>query len=111
MADRPKDKHCKPSGPEVEFYLGANSQYQKGEEIPVKVNGYEYGVIVGQRNKLPQEVLEVLQNAKSQTEVPSLDAVDPHRRGVPRKQEDFFRPKTEYTYQSDFDIEVLGVRD
>lgn len=106
-----KDKHVRPGGPEVEFYLGANSQYKKGEEIPLDINGHKYGVIVGQRNKLPKEALEVLQNAKSQTEVPALSQYDPTRRGMPRKQEDFFRPKTEYVYQSDFDIEILKVND
>lgn len=106
-----KDKHIPPGGPEVEFYLSANGQYRKGEEIPLNINGHKHHVVVGQRNKLPQEALEVLQNAKSKTEVPDLNAVDPSRRGVPRKQEDFYNPKKDYVYQSDFDIEILNVRD
>lgn len=105
-------KHPDAGGPEVEFYLGANSQYQKGEAIPIRVNGgKKHWAVVGQRNKLPREALEVLQNAKSRTEVPDLEKYDPTRRGMPRKQEDFYNPKTEYVYQSDFDIEILTVRD
>lgn len=107
----PKDKHGAPGGPEVEFYLGANPQYKKGEAIPINVNGHKHWVVVGQRNTLPQDALEVLQNAKSQTEVPKLDEYDPARRGVPRKQEDFYNPKTEFVYQSDYDIEILKVHD
>lgn len=111
MAERRKDKHVAPGGPEVEFYLGANGQYTKGEEIPINVNGHKHYVVVGQRNKLPQQALEVLQNAKSQTQVPDLKQYDPTKQGMPRKQEDFYRPKTEYVYQSDFDIEILNVKD
>lgn len=105
------DKHIAPGGPEVEFYLGANGQYQKGEGIPINVNGHKHWAVVGQRNKLPQEALEVLQNAKSKTEVPDLSQYDPSKRGMPRKQEDFYMPKTDYVYQSDFDIEILSVKD
>lgn len=107
----PSDKHTKPGGPEVDFYLAANGQYRKGEAVPISVNGFEYIAKVGQRNTLPQEVLEVLQNAKSRTEVPDLASVDPDKRGMPRRQEDFYNPKKDYQYQCDFDIEVLGTRD
>ena len=102
-----KDKHCAPGGPEVEFYLGANAQYQKGEAIGIKINGFKHYAIVGQRNKLPAQVLQVLRDAKSHTEVPNLEQYDPARRGVPRKQEDFYNPQTTHVYQGDFDIEVL----
>lgn len=102
-----KTKHPKPSGEEVEFYLGASSQYKKGETIPVKVNDYLFEVKVGGRNKVPKEVLAVLQNAKSQTKVPDLERYDPNMRGVPRRQEDFYNPETKTEYQSDFDIEIL----
>ncbi len=106
------DKHIAPGGPEVEFFLGANGQYKKGEAIPISVNGTTtHWAVVGQKNKLPQEALEVLQNAKSKTAVPDLNQYDPTRRGVPRKQEDFYNPKMDYVYQSDFDIEVLKVND
>lgn len=105
--ERRSDKHIAPAGPVVEFYLAANSQYKKGEVVPITVNGYKHWAVVGQRNKLMQDAFEVLQNAKSQTEVPKLSVYDPSQRGVPRKQEDFYNPKTEYVYQSDFDIEVL----
>lgn len=102
------DKHPKPSGKEVEFFLSANSQYKKGERIPVKVNGYRYEAVVGQRNRLPEEVVSVLKNAKSSTSVPELDRYNPDQGGMPRKQSDFFRPSTQAVYQSDFDIEVLN---
>lgn len=106
-----KDKHIPPGGPEVEFFLSANGQYKKGEGIPITVNGHRHWAVVGQKNVLPQEALEVLQNAKSKTEVPDLERYDPTRRGVPRKQEDFYNPKTEFVYHSEYDIEVLNVRD
>lgn len=105
--DTRQDTHPRPSGEEVEFYLGASAQYRKGESIPIKVNDYVYEARVGQRNKLPKEVLQVLQNARSQTSVPDLERYDPTRRGVPRKQDDFFNPEKEIVYQSDFDIEIL----
>lgn len=101
------DKHGPPAGGEVEFYLGSNAQYKKGEAITINVNGYKHHAVVGQRNKLPKDALAVLQNAKSQTSVPDVDAYDPSRRGVPRKQEDFYAPARKYVYQSDFDIEIL----
>jgi hypothetical protein len=102
------EKHPKPSGKEVEFFLSANSQYKKGERIPVKVNGYRYEAVIGQRNRLPEEVVSVLKNAKSSTSVPELDRYNPDQGGMPRKQSDFFRPSTQVVYQSDFDIEVLN---
>lgn len=102
------DKHCKPGGPVTEFFLSANGQYKKGERIPIKVNGYEYYAEVGRRNKLPKEVVQVLQNAKSSTVVPDLSRTNPDRGGMPRKQEEFFNPSTTVDYQSDFDVEILG---
>ena len=63
---------------------------------------------MGQRNKLPEEVVSVLKNAQSSTSVPELDRYNPDKGGMPRKQEDFFRPQKETVYQSDFDIEVLN---
>lgn len=106
----PSDKHVKPSGGMVECYVAANDQYKKGETIPVTVNGYRYEVTIGSRNTIPQEVLSVLQNAKSKTAVPDLEAYDPSRGGVPRKQEDFFRGKQKFVEQSEWDIEVLKER-
>jgi hypothetical protein len=100
-------KHGKPSGDEVEFFLSANNQYKKGEQIPIIVNGHEFVAVVGQRNKLPDDVVSVLRNAKSSTAVPELGRYNPDKGGMPRRQEDFFRPKTEVVYQSDFDIEEL----
>lgn len=102
------DKHCKPSGDEVEFFLSANNQYKKGERIPIDVNGYKYVAVVGNRNRLPEEVVSVLKNARSSTTVPELERYNPDKGGMPRKQEEFFRPHTEVVYQSDFDIEVLN---
>lgn len=103
-----KDKHSRPSGPDTEFFLSANPQYRKGERIPIRINGHEYEATVGARNTLPKEVVEVLQNAKSSTNVPDLDRTNPDRGGMPRKQDDFFNPSTKVDYQSDFDIEILG---
>lgn len=97
----------KPSGPEVEFYLGANAQYDKGERIPIHINGYDYEAVVGSRNKLPKEVVEVLQNAKSQTKVVDLERYDPSKGGVPRKEKDFYNPATGFVYQSEWDVEIL----
>ena len=103
-----KSKHERPSGKDVDFFLSANTQYKKGERIPVSINGYDYVAVVGQRNRLPEEVVAVLKNAKSSTNVPDLDRYNPDKGGMPRRQEDFFRPKTEVVYQSDFDIEELN---
>lgn len=102
------DKHGRPSGKEVEFFLSANNQYKKGERIPISVNGHKFEAIVGQRNRLPEDVVSVLKNCKSSTNVPDLDRYNPDKGGMPRKQEEFFRPSTEVIYQSDFDIEELN---
>lgn len=107
----PSKKHQRPEGPEVDFYLGANAQYKKGERVPVVINGHRYNVVVGAKNTMPSEVVEVLQEAKSRTQVPDLASYDPSRRGVPRKEEEFFNPKQDYVYQSDFDVEILNIRD
>lgn len=106
-----KDKHVKPSGPLVDFYLAANAQYKKGERIPLSVNGFEYTCTVGSRQKLPKEVVDVLQNAKSRTERVKTSIYDPEKGGVPRKQEDFYKPEKDYVYHSEFDVEILSVKD
>jgi hypothetical protein len=108
MSQTPSKKHERPSGKDVEFFLSANSQYKKGEKIPLSINGYEYYATVGQRNCLPEELVSLLKNSKSGTTVPELDRYNPDKGGMPRRQEDFFRPKTEVVYQSDFDIEELN---
>lgn len=104
-------KYPEPAGPMTEFFMSANSQYKKGEGIPIEVNGYKHWVVVGQRNKLPADVLQVLQDAKSKTEVVDTARYDPNKGGVPRKQEDFYNPKTQFVYQSEYDIEVIKVHD
>lgn len=104
----PEQKHPKPSGEMVEFFLSANNQYKKGERIPVIINGHRYEAKVGQRNTLPAEVVAILKNCQSSTTVPELDRYNPDKGGMPRKQEEFFNPQTEVAYQSDFDIEVLN---
>lgn len=108
MADRSESKHGKPCGEIVEFYLSANSQYKKGERIPISINGHTYTAVVGQRNKLPEEAVAVLKNCQSSTNVPDLGRYNPDKGGMPRRQEEFFAPQTETVYQSDFDIEVLN---
>ena len=102
-----KDKHAAPGGPEVEFFLATPPQYKKGEGLRIHINGHDHFVQFGSVNKLPEQALQVLLDAKSQTEVPALDQYDPSRRGMPRKQEDFYNPQTTVVYQNDFDIEVL----
>lgn len=106
-----RESHPKPEGPMVEFYFGANSQYQRGEAIPVTVNGHKYRAIVGQRNTLPREVVKVLQNAQSRTQVVDRKAYDPAEGGKPRDQREFFAPKTTHVYQQDYDIEVIKVHE
>ncbi len=100
-------KHSRPYGPKTEFFLSANSQYKKGERIPIEVNGYKFEAEVGKRNALPAEVVEVLQNAKSRSYVPDVDKYNPDRGGKPRAQDGFFNPETRVEYHSDFDIEIL----
>lgn len=102
------DKHVRPSGDEEEFFLSANNQYKKGERIPITVNGFHFEATVGQRNRLPKDVVDVLRNARSSTKVPELDRYNPDKGGMPRSQAEFFRPTTEVVYQADFDIEKLN---
>lgn len=105
------EQHPKPNGPDVDFYLGANSQYTKGEVIPININGHTFEARVGQRNVLPKEVMQVLQDAKSRTMVVDRKQYDPAEGGKPREQADFFAPKTTHVYQSEFDIEVIKVHE
>lgn len=100
-------KHGKPQGELVEFYLPANEQYKKGYVLPYNINGHDGVAIVGAKNKAPREVVEMLKNCQSRTAVPKLKAVDPGQNGVPRDQAEFFNPKIEHIYQSDFDIAEL----
>ncbi|MGL5935278.1 MAG: hypothetical protein ACRCZI_06605 [Cetobacterium sp.] len=105
-----KDKHSKPCGPLESFYFGASAQYKKGERITVTVNGFSYEAVVGAKNTFPKEVVDVLRNCQSRTTVPDVDRYDPTRRGMPRKQEDFFNPATTVSYQCDFDIETIETK-
>jgi hypothetical protein len=97
----------KPCGEIVKFYLPPNAQYRKGERIPVQINGYLYQPIVGETNEFPEEIVQVLEEAKSRTSVPDLDRYDPERYGVPRSQDEFFNPRMKAVYQQDFDIKRL----
>lgn len=100
-------KHEKPHGEPVKFYLPANEQYKKGHVLPYSINGHDGIAIVGAKNTAPREVVEMLKNCQSRTAVPNLKAVDPGQSGVPRDQADFFNPKIDHVYQSDFDIAEL----
>lgn len=101
-------KHPKPDGPMTEFILMPNDQYKSGEAIPININGYAYQAVVGQRNKLPKDVLSALQDAKSTaTAVPDLDKSDPYAGRQPRSQEDLYRPPQKWHYQNNWQIEVL----
>lgn len=110
MAERKGKHYDKPSGEPVEFFFGANSQYQKGEVIPISVNGYKYEARVGHRNTLPREVVQLLKDAKSRTERVTTKQYDPSQGGVPRSDKDFFNPQKDTISISEFDIEELGVR-
>jgi len=105
---RKNKDYPKPSGPEVEWFLGANDQYKKGERIPWSINGYNGYVTVGARNKTPKEVMQLFQSCASRTKVVDVARYDPTRLGVPRKQEDFFNPEYKEVEQKDFDIELLS---
>ena len=105
-ARNPKD-HPAPGGPDVEFFLSANSQYKKGEMVPMSINGHKHYVVIGQRNTLPKEALQVLLDAKSSTRVVDTEKYDPHRGGMPRKQEDFYNPQTKVVYQQEYDVEII----
>lgn len=105
--ERTHESHPAPGGPPVEFFLSANAQYKKGEAIPMNINGHKHYVVVGQRNTLPKEALQVLLDAKSATSVPDVDKYDPRRGGTPRKQEDFYNPQTKVVYTSEYDVEIL----
>ena len=100
-------KHGKPNGPMVEFYLGRTIRGQqvgdKPQVVPINVNGYKYEAVMGQRNRLPKEVVEVLQNAKSQTRV--VDVEEAER--MPRKQGRFQDAPTRLEYASDYELDII----
>ena len=101
----------KPNGPEVEFYLGktlrGQSLGEKTQVIPINVNGHEYEAVMGQRNRLPKEVVDVLLNAKSQTRVVDVRAAEER----PRGQGAFGAPPTRNEYVQDYEIDIIKVSD
>ena len=101
------NRNDKPGGEIVKFYLPPNEQYKKGERIPIQINGYNYMAIVGAKQELPSDVLEVLENARSRTIVPNLEKYDPEKYGAPRSQDQFFAPEGKMVSQQDFDIQRL----
>ena len=73
--------HPRPHGPEVEFYLGRNVRgaTQEGTGTPILVvgiNGYNYELKMGEKNKAPREVYEQLMNSRSRTIVPDLERAE-----------------------------------
>jgi hypothetical protein len=99
--------NSKPGGEIIKFYLPPNEQWKKGERIPIQINGYDYVAVVGAKQELPSDVLEVLENSKSTTAVPNLEKYDPERYGTPRSQDAFFNPELKMVYQSNFDVQRL----
>ena len=82
--------HPKPNGKEVEFYLGRNVRGAtlEGTGIPilrVGINGYDYELRMGEKNKAPREVYEQLLNSRSRTVVPDLERAEraPRPAGMP----------------------------
>ena len=79
--DGPKPTHPKPSGPEVEFYLGRNVRGAAvdGAGTPllvVGINGYNYELKMGETNRAPKEVYEQLMNSRSRTVVPDVERAE-----------------------------------
>ena len=73
--------HPKPSGKMVEFYLGRNVRGATvdGTGIPilkVGINGFDYELKMGERNKAPREVYEQLMNSQSRTVVPDVEKAE-----------------------------------
>lgn len=101
----------RPNGPEVEFYLGKTLRGQtlgdKPQVIPINVNGHEFQAVMGQRNRLPKEVVDVLLNAKSQTTVTDVRAAEDR----PRHQSAFGAPPTRNEYVQDYEIDIIKVSD
>lgn len=98
----------KAGGPMVEFYLPENGLYKEGHVIPYSINGFQGTVKVGAKNRAPKDVVEMLKQCKSSSNVPNLDASDPTKHGAPRKQEDFFTMPTVKHHQQDFKVEILS---
>lgn len=100
-------KHPKPSGPMVEFYLGRTLRGQqignKAQVVPINVNGYKFEAVMGQRNRLPREVVQVLQNAKSQTQVVDVEAAE----RSPRMQGRFQDAPTRIEGMCDYEIDII----
>lgn len=92
----------------VEWYLGANDQYKKGEHIPYSINGYNGYVTVGARNTTVKDVMTLFQSTASRTSVVDTKKYDPMHFGVPRDKDQFFNPDMRVVEQKDFDIEVLS---
>src|SRR2546427_491993 len=73
--------HPKPDGPMVEIYLGRNVRGAsvEGSGIPilkVGINGYDYELKMGEKNKVPREVYEQLMNSRSRTVVPDVERAE-----------------------------------
>ena len=100
-------KHGKPGGPMVEFYLGRTIRGQqigdKPQAIPINVNGHKFEAILGQRNRLPKDVVAVLQNSQSQTRVVDVDQAE----RSPRMQGRFQDAPTRLEYAHDYEIDII----
>ena len=73
--------HPRPSGPEVEIYLGRNVRGATvdGPGTPilkVGINGYDYELKMGERNRVPREVYEQLMHSRSRTVVPDVERAE-----------------------------------
>ncbi len=99
----------RPHGAEVEFYLGRGVRgvqgTQDGEILPVNVNGHDYQVQFGKKNKVPKEVYDVLMNSQSRTRV--VDVREAEER--PRHQSAFGRPPVKEEYVRDYEIELINI--
>ena len=111
MGEPGNPTHPQPSGPMVEFYLGksirgAALQTDAEQFLPVGINGYQYSLKMGARNKVPKEVYEQLMNSRSRTVVVDVEKASRN----PRTQNNYRTPSADQTRTetlSDYEVEFI----
>jgi hypothetical protein len=108
MGDQGSPSHPKPSGPEVEFYLGRSVRGVNipGDGVPeqvVRVNGYPYVVQFGKKNKVPKEVYDIFVNSKSR----SVRTLEQNEKRAPRSADNLTLEYNQWEPQSDYEIELI----
>ena len=95
------------TSPMVEFYLERQQFMDPSKRyvVPIQVNGYEFEAEFGKKQRLPQDVVAVLKNAKSAIHpMSNARSVETARGGEGRPQNELYASTREYKYLNDYNV-------